>query len=107
MELEAFIENVKQMDVGMSGILATDPSLLNKETYELWMALMMHIGMEPDCTDAYQTLGSYQFDEVPVEPMSEDKYRAIVAKIKDVANSIAGYTDDTCLLYTSPSPRDS
>ena len=60
MELDNFIGNVKQLDEAMMGLLNANSKLLNEETYSLWMALMMSIGMEPDCTESYQTLAGYQ-----------------------------------------------
>ena len=55
-----FIKHVEQLDEAMMSLLNADSKLLNEETYSLWMALMMSIGMEPDCTESYQTLAGYQ-----------------------------------------------
>ena len=54
---------VKKMDAAMEELLEENPSLLHSVTYTNWMCLMMDMGVEPDMTESYQILGSYQFED--------------------------------------------
>ena len=123
------ITAIKKLDKAMMELLDADTKLLNEEIYSLWMALMMSIGMEPDCTESYQTLANYQHitgSGINMEAYEEAAYLSaglehgnLDEELRvDYANIAKGLPDgkyyvygyhhiNSCLLYTSPSPRDS
>ena len=65
-KIDDTVKAIKKLDDAMMELLTLQPELLNSHTFDSWTCLMMDIMMEPDCTESYQTLGSYQFDE-PVQ----------------------------------------